>query len=323
MSVSENPTKDSAGPKKPADEHARIDRYWDQSRSGAHQVSRPIVVDGLQKPVLKIELAPRIRWINGEFIDDSYHAVENATSQLVYNFSVEQLVMATVALRVHMRKSKAHIDRKRVLQEEWTELARRMKKLKILDEHLTFEEERLSVKTEEPAVAAGLALQEPINQLLAIERADLAGRRAEWRNLKESARRRWYELEKEDELLMSDAPHLEQTQDLRSPYILTLLSGGDSASRRKRSLASAMHTFVQALQKPLSRTDQMLLEIALRRCIRASAPAAEAEHAEEWERRLLSAAEDQFAAEFGWARSYVRSASSETNALVDRKGSAL
>ena len=74
--------------------------------------------------------------------------------------------------------------------------------------------------------------------------------------------------------------------------------------RTERSLASAMHTLVDALQRPLSRTDQMLLEIAFRRCIRAAAPEGERE-VERWERGLLADAEGRFAAEFSWAVPYL------------------
>ena len=80
-------------------------------------------------------------------------------------------------------------------------------------------------------------------------------------------------------LSSAGAPQLEQTEDLRQPYILLLV-----AARRAvpRSVAAAMHTLVDALQKPLSRTDQMLLEIAFRRCIRAASPEGERE-VERWE----------------------------------------
>ena len=67
-----------------------------------------------------------------------------------------------------------------------------------------------------------------------------------------------------------------------------------------------MYTLVDALQRPLSRTDQMLLEIAFRRCIRAAAPEGERE-VERWEASLLAAAEREFAAEFAWAAPYLGS----------------
>ena len=65
-----------------------------------------------------------------------------------------------------------------------------------------------------------------------------------------------------------------------------------------------MHTLVDALQRPLSRTDQMLLEIAFRRCIRAGSSEDERD-LEKWEHALLAAAERDFAAEFPWARPYL------------------
>ncbi|MEO6323104.1 MAG: hypothetical protein ABIT01_09515 [Thermoanaerobaculia bacterium] len=297
-------TPDEAGD--PAATGPKYDRYWDRSRSGVHQISRPIIVDGLKKAILKIELAPRIKWIDGEYVDDSYRAVEHATAQLVYSFSLEQLVMATVALRNHMRKSKEHIEKKKVMQELWTELARRMKKLKLRDEHLSFEEERLRDRRRELKAPTSLDTPLALEQVLELDEADLTDRRAVWAGDKEVARRQWLELEKRDEALLKDAPHFEQTDDLKNPYVLTLLSGGSGENKvRKRSLATAMNTFAEALQKPLSRTDQMLLEIALRRCIRASAPPHEMDRSEDWERGLLRAAENEFAAEFDWARAFV------------------
>ena len=171
----------SAGP--------RYDRYWDRSRSGVHQISRPIIVDGLKKAMLKIEFAPRIKWIDGEYVDDSYRAVEHATAQLVYSFSLEQLVMATVALRNHMRKSKDHIEKKKVLQELWTELARRMKKLKVRDEHLAFEEERLRERKVEMKDPVSLETRQAILQVLRLDETDLTERRRAWTAEKEIARR--------------------------------------------------------------------------------------------------------------------------------------
>ena len=71
------------------------------------------------------------------------------------------------------------------------------------------------------------------------------------------------------------------------------------------SVAAAMHTLVDALQRPLSRTDQMLLEIAFRRCIRAASPEDERE-VERWEARPDRVpAERDFAAEFAWAVPYL------------------
>ena len=111
-------------------------------------------------------------------------------------------------------------------------------------------------------------------------------------------------LEEEEAALLADAPQLEQAEDLRQPYILLLV-----AARRAepRSVAAAMQTLVDALQRPLSRTDQMLLEIAFRRCIRAASPEGERE-VERWEAALILAAEREFAAEFPWSVPYLASA---------------
>lgn len=107
---------------------------------------RPIVIDGLSRPRVEIELAPRVKWVADELVDDSYHAVEQAAKQLYQSFTLDQLVMATVALQVYMRKTRAHLDKKKRLQERWTELARRMKKLRVAEEHLAMDEQRLREK---------------------------------------------------------------------------------------------------------------------------------------------------------------------------------
>jgi hypothetical protein len=66
-----------------------------------------------------------------------------------------------------------------------------------------------------------------------------------------------------------------------------------------------MHALVEALQKPLSRTDQILLDIALRRCVRALAPEALGAGTMDWEKDLLRRAEADFAREFVWAAPFV------------------
>src|SRR5262249_39245583 len=121
----------------------RYERYWGRSESGVHRISRPIVVDGLERAVVRIELAPRIRLVDDELVDDSYRAVEHAATQFFRSLNLPQLVMATVALQVHMRKNRQHIEAKKQLQQRWTDLARRMKRLRVQDEHLLLDEQRL------------------------------------------------------------------------------------------------------------------------------------------------------------------------------------
>jgi len=281
----------------------RYDRYWDLSTSGVHQISRPIVIDGLQRPRVVIDLAPRVRWAENELIDDSYNAVEHTAEQLYANFNLPQLAMATVALRVHMRMSKEHLQKKKNLQERWTELARRMKRARVEDERLRFDEDRLADKRVAPT--AGM---EGLEELFALEAEELVTRRQASEQQKAEMRRIWTELEGEDDALMKNAPTFEQSQDLQDPYRLTLVANQGAGPRpRQRSLASAMHTFVEALQKPLSRTDQMLLEIALRRCMRALAPDEEERRLDQWEKRHILDAEEKYALEFPHLTAYVRS----------------
>lgn len=280
------------------------DRYWDRSGSGVHQISRPIVIDGLRKPEVRIELQPRIRLVGGQLVDDSYRVVDLVAVQLAQSFTLEQLVMATVALRVHMRKQKQHLQRKKELQERWTELARRMKRLRVKDEHLSFDESRLM----ESRASVGLQGEgrESLEELLRIEEEDLKHRREAWNFEKGAAQLLWSVLEAEDERLLREAPHLEQTEDLRQPHLLSLSAARPERERpRRRSLAAAMNVLVEALEKPLSRTDQMLLEIALRRCIRGSASGPEEVDAEAWEKDLLRDAEKAFLSEFPWADAYL------------------
>jgi hypothetical protein len=293
------------GPEPTADERRR-DRFWDSSDSGARIVSRPIVVDGLESRFVQIELAPRIRWSAGQLVDDSFRAVDVMASQLVRAFTLEQLAMATVALQIHMRKARAFIQRKKELQDRWTSLARRMRKLRAEDRHLTWTEEQVAARRGELGNAVGereverLRLLE-IEQLLEIEETEVAQRRKSWLEEEAAARADWSDLEEEDERLLKDAPSAEQTEDLRFPYILTLVAPQGGTTGRRRNLATAMNTLVDALQKPLSRTDQMLLEIALRRCVREHAPEASQPSPEGWERALLHSAEDEFVGEFPWA----------------------
>jgi len=273
--------------------------FWDPTASGRHLISRPIAIDGLQAERARIELSPRIVKRGAVFVDDSYHAVDVAARQLASVFTLEQLVMATVALRVHMRRGREHLLRKKALQERWTALARRLMKLRAEERHLVAREQRLAEDR------AGLASSEEprpgVEELLAIEAVDVAQAREAWDAESRGAWEAWSLLEREEKALLEGAPHLEQTEDLRQPYILLLV-----AARRDvpRSVAAAMRTLVDALQRPLSRTDQMLLEIAFRRCIRAASAEGERE-VERWEAALIQAAEREFGAEFPWAVGYL------------------
>ncbi len=271
--------------------------YWDPTASGRHLISRPIAIDGLRTERARIELSPRIVERGGVFVDDSYFAVDHAARQLASLFTLEQLVMATVALRVHMRRGREHLLRKKALQERWTGIARRLMKLRAEDRHLAAREQRIA---EERDSSAG-APRPGADELLAIEAAEVAQGREAWRSDSRRAWEEWTRLEEEEAALLRGAPHLEQTEDLRQPYILLLVAARRSVPR---SVAAAMHTLVDALQRPLSRTDQMLLEIAFRRCIRAGAPEDERE-VERFEAALLSEAERDFAAEFAWAVPYL------------------
>jgi hypothetical protein len=258
-------------------------------------------VDGLTRPLVRIELAPRIAVVGGKLVDDSYRAVEKAAGQLYRSFTLEQLVMASIALQVHLRKNKAHLERKRDLQERWTGLAMRLKKLRIADEHLLEGERRLAERSER--LAGGF--EDGLVQLLAVEAEELEQRREAWRVEKTDAQRLWTDLEVEDARLQGSAPHLEKTEDLKHPYVLTLLAGRPNSERGPRSVASAMHALVEALQKPLSRTDQILLDIALRRCVRALAPEELGAGTMPWEKDLQQRAETDFAREFAWAAPFV------------------
>jgi hypothetical protein len=213
--------------------------------------------------------------------------------------------MATVALQVHMRKNRQHMEAKKQLQQRWTDLARRMKRLRVVDEHLLLDEERLRERLDALSSAPP---DDARVQVLRIEEAEVAEKRAAWRDERHEADVEWAGLEEVDARLLKTAPHFEKTEDLRHPYVLTLLAGRPSPIRGKvRSLGSAMHALIEALQKPLSRTDQLLLEIALRRCVRAAMREEDAS-AVRREKELLLAAEREFAAEFEWARPYVSEA---------------
>lgn len=283
----------------------RRPRFWDWSASGSRLISRPIVVDGLAKPYLKIEIAPRIRQLDGRLVDESFEAVEHMANQLIRSFTLPQLVMATVALQIHMRRTRSFIEKKRELQERWTLLARKMRRLRAEDGHLTYAERDLDEKKRELVEAShgarqALALKER-EELLQTEEKEIRERRQRWKQEESETKAAWSELEKEDEDLMRDAPFHGQ-EDLRRPYILTIVSGAQGG--RRRTLSSAMNTLVEALQKPLSRTDQALLEIALRRCVRDQAPFAERNSPESWEREQLLKAETEFLEEFPWATPY-------------------
>lgn len=275
--------------------------YWDPTASGRHLISRPISIDGLRVERARIELSPRIVQRGGAFVDDSYHAVDFAARQLASLFTLEQLVMATVALRVHMRRGREHLQRKKSLQEKWTALAHRLMKLRAEERHLAAREQRIAEERDAPSPAD--AERPGVTELLSIEEAEAAESRRAWKEETRQAWERWALLEQEEAALLRGAPHLEQTEDLRYPYILLLVAARRSVPR---SVAAAMHTLVDALQRPLSRTDQMLLEIAFRRSIRAASAEGERE-LERWEAALITAAERDFAAEFRWAVPYLGS----------------
>lgn len=283
---------------------ARYDQYWKLTSTGSRFSSRPIVIDGLQQKEAKIELAPRIRFVNGKPSDDSYRAVETAATQLVKALTLDQLVLAAVALQVHMRKAKEHLEKKRRLQERWTLLARRMRRLRIEREMLGHTAAALE---ERRAAAKGTDAAPGLEALFSAEARELAERAATQDAEEAAARAEWSELEALDADLLANAPHFEQSEDLAYPMILVLVA--PQGASRRRSPASAMHALIEALQKPLSRTDQMLLEIAFRRCIQAYAPDGDRKDASGFERRLIRAAEKEFAAEFDWARPYVSEAS--------------
>ena len=275
--------------------------YWDPTDSGRHLISRPIAIDGLRAERARIELAPRIARRGSVFVDDSYNAVDVAARQLASAFTLEQLVMSTVALRVHMRRGREHVERKKALQERWTALAHRLMKLRAEERHDALREQRLA--DERSAFASASEAPPGGAELLALQAAELAQARERLQADTARAWEAWSRLEEEEAEMLGQAPRLEQTEDLRQPYILLLVRARRSAPR---SVAAAMYTLVDALQRPLSRTDQMLLEIAFRRCIRAAAPEGERE-VERWEASLLAAAEREFAAEFAWAAPYLGS----------------
>lgn len=302
--MSSTPAEDRPPVDAPAGGERRYERYWDRSKSGVRLISRPIVVDGLRTSHTSIELAPRIREVDGQLVDDSYHAVEHAAVQFFQKLTLDQLVLATVALQVHMRKHKEHLEKKKRLQERWTELARRVKKQRVEEERIRFEEERLDEKRAEVAAAGAAGASRA--QLLEIEAAELAERRVALVGDQADSDAQWAELEEADEELLKDAPRFEQTEDLKHPYVLTLIGPGrPTQGERKRSPATAMHALVEALQKPLSRTDQLLLEIALRRSLRAYGPRYEPE-SDAWEKTLFRDAEAQFLEAFPWAERYLK-----------------
>ncbi len=276
--------------------------YWDPTASGRHVISRPISIDGLLADRARIELAPRIVQRGAAFLDDSYNAVDVVARQLASVFTLEQLVLATVALRVHMRRGRERMQNKKVLQEKWTALAHRLMKLRAEERHIFLREQRIA---EERARLAGAESPQPGGEeLLAIEETEVAQARQAWKEENRQAWEGWAHLEEEEAALLAGAPQLEQAEDLRQPYVLLLVAARRSSPR---SVAAAMHTLVDALQEPLSRTDQMLLEIAFRRCIRAASPETERE-VERWEAALLLEAEREYAAEFPWAVPYLANA---------------
>ena len=118
--------------------------YWDPTASGRHLISRPISIDGLLADRARIELTPRIVQRGAAFLDDSYNAVDVVARQLASVFTLEQLVLATVALRVHMRIGRERMQNKKALQEKWTALAHRLMKLRGEERHVSLREQRIA-----------------------------------------------------------------------------------------------------------------------------------------------------------------------------------
>jgi len=102
-----------------------IGRFWDFSASGVHVLSRPIVLDGLRRERLLIEIPPRVRVVGGRPFDASRDAVDRMATALAGGLSLTQLVLTAVAVRIHLRRGRAHLERSRDLQERWALLARR------------------------------------------------------------------------------------------------------------------------------------------------------------------------------------------------------
>lgn len=169
------------------------------------------------------------------------------------------------------------------------------------------------------ALAAGLALRQLVLAAVALRFHLRLGRarlervrhmRERWADLARRARRNeegeelrvaWERLEAEEREL--DGPGAAGPgKDLRHPFLLNLeRSRADPGRPRERSAASAMQTLVDALAETLSRTDLAILEIALRRGIRAHAPQVAADR---WEHGLLIGAEAEFAAQFAWVEPF-------------------
>ena len=99
--------------------------FWDFSLSGAHVLSRPIVIDGLGRDELLIEILPRLRFSGGRPVDASREAVDRMAAALGSGLGLAQLVLAAVAVRIHLRRGRVHIERSRDLRERWVALARR------------------------------------------------------------------------------------------------------------------------------------------------------------------------------------------------------
>ncbi len=100
-------------------------RFWDLSASGGHILSRPIVLDGLKRERFLIEIPPRKRVVGGRVVDVSREAVDRMAGGLASGLSLTQRVLAVVAVRIHLRRGRAHLERSRELKDRWARLARR------------------------------------------------------------------------------------------------------------------------------------------------------------------------------------------------------
>ena len=102
-----------------------IGRFWDYSASGFRVMSRPIVLDGLLRERLLIEIPSRVRIVGGRAFDASHEAVDSMARALGSGLSVEQLALTTVAVRIHLRRGRAHLERSHEIGKRWKHLARR------------------------------------------------------------------------------------------------------------------------------------------------------------------------------------------------------
>jgi hypothetical protein len=235
----------------------RVEDFWGKTLSGARIVGRPIVIDGLSRPRVEIELAPRVKWVADELVDDSYHAVEQAAKQLYQSFTLDQLVMATVALQVYMRKTRAHLDKKKRLQERWTELARRMKKLRVAEEHLAMDEQRLREKKADVPASMNDSGHYRLGQLFDLEAREIKESRKALDAEKAKAHGDWLGLERKTRVAARSAA----VRAVRGPP-LSVRARAQRARERSRKAAPPLarfgHEHARRGDAEASRTDQML-----------------------------------------------------------------